>query len=225
MILDTDRIIASVGDVVFRWEESPTGIGNEFILDPNAMSGWTDGVDVRRSSTARPASDGDFRDRGRRGSRIVTFTGTAIANTAQDLHQMRDKFTGILADGGYGELRVETSVGARYATVGLEGTPSWVQQIDTAATWKIDFYAPDPKIYSEERVVTIGAVSSLGGLTYPLTYPLNYRRSDDTASDKTITNNGNVDSWPIFVVTGDYFSGFTITDLSLIHISEPTRPY
>lgn len=211
MYLKDDKIIATIGPLTMRSSKVPSRSSN-FVLDPTAVTGWTDGSNVRRSATPRPISHGDFPEKATLSARVISFSGTAVAATTQELQVMRDMFTGVLADGSYGELSVETSSGLRFATVGLEGTPSWVQQTDNVASWKIDFYAPDPRLYSAPNKITIGSASSTGGLRYPLQYPLRYGSDVGTVAASTITNLGNVEAWPIFVVTGDYFSGFEITD-------------
>src|SRR4030095_5702122 len=112
---------------------------------------------------------------------------------------------------GYDTLTVETAAGKRYATVGFEGTPAWTIQSDKFATFKIDFYAPDPYLYGDQRSDKVGANSVQGGLRYVLTYPLNYNIIGGDAA-QTIQNSGNSTAYPVFKVTGDYFSGFMLSD-------------
>ena len=126
---------------------------------------------------------------------------------------MRDMFTGLFAEGEYAEIRVETSASVRYAVVGLENSPSFIQQLDNVAAFRLELYAPDAYIYGEERVITLGATTEAGGgLTYPLSYPLNYNVQNPNAFSPTMSNNGNAVAWPKFKVTGDYYSGFILGD-------------
>lgn len=209
MYLKNDRIVASIDGLTMRsFKLGDYG----FMLDPTALTGWTDGVSVRRTTTDRPTSNGNFSDKATLAARAVRFSGVAVARDPEQLQEMRDLFTSVLAHGGFSELSVETLASTRYATVGLEGTPEWVVQLDNVALWKIEFYAPDPTIYSEARSITIGAKTGLGGLVYPLQYPLVYSTGSPTEDAASITNFGNVPSWPIFKVTGDYFSGVSIRD-------------
>lgn len=210
MYLKTDKIIAQIGSLTMR--SSRSGVGNDFILDPTAVLGWTDGTLARRPKTERVTSHGDFSDTGTMAAREISFSGTAVAKSVGDLHAMRDLFTGVLADGSYGTLSVENNAGKRYATVGLEGTSSWVQMTDTVAVWKINFYAPDPRVYGARRTTTVKAFSNRGGLTYPLQYPINYNIDPEAAQSVVVENRGNSRAWPIVVVTGDYFSGFEFKD-------------
>lgn len=209
MYLKTDQITVAIDNIVMRsWKMNAT---EQFILDPTAVVGWHDGTDVRRDSTARLGSNGDFREPATLGARQIIFTGIAVAKTASGLQHMRDALVGLMADGRYEQLTVQTTTGIRYAEVGLEGTTSWIQITDTAASWKISFYAPDPFVYGEIQYIRMGAKTSTGGLEYRLSYPLKYNMGSSNTA-QTIKNNGNFASWPKFRVTGDYYSGFSISD-------------
>lgn len=212
MYLKNDKIVVTVGGVTMT--SNRMGLPSEYVLDPLAVSGWTDGVQVRRDGTIRLGRHGDFMEPSTLSSRLIEFTGTAIATSIEGLQNMRDKLVGVLREGAYDSLSVETTTGRRYATVGLEGRPSWIQQTDTTAVFKIAFYAPDPFIYGEFNTVQAGATTteSDGGLKYILTYPLNYSSTNTTTTNGTVTNKGNAEAWPRFVVSGDYLSGFTVSN-------------
>lgn len=211
MYLKNDKIVVTIGDIVMR--SSRLGTSKEFVLDPTAITGWTDGAATRRNASPRPVSNGDFSEKATIGARVISISGVAIAANGVLLQEMRDALTGLLANGEYIEMSVQTAAGTRYAVVGLEGTTSWVQQLDNVAYWKLDLYAPDPRVYGENRIQNIGATTATGGgLKYVLRYPLNYHSNKTTVAAATIQNHGNVDAWPVFVVTGDFYSGFTLTD-------------
>lgn len=213
MYLKNDRIVVTIKDYWnFTSYKSPLNVG-QYILDPTALTGWDDGATIRRDATKRPTSDGDFAERSTFSARMIALSGTAVATSRGELQRMRDDLNGLFMDGEYSTIRVATSASTRYATVGLENTISWVQQLDNVALFRIELYAPDPHIYGEERVSTIGATTGAGGgMTYTLQYPLNYNPIDLSAYAPQIINNGNAPSWPKFKVTGDYYDGFTITD-------------
>lgn len=211
MYLKNDRIIVTLKNLSFR-SHRLGGMG-EFVLDPTALTGWDDGVNARRNATPRPVSNGDFKEPYTYASRLIAVSGTAIATSRGELQQMRDALTGVLAKDEYAELRVETSASTRFAFVGLENSVSWIQQHDTVAIFRIEFYAPEAYIYGPEKVVTLGATGvTVGGLNYPLSYPLNYNSPAVQPMSPTISNLGNTTAWPKFKITGDYFSGFILTD-------------
>lgn len=215
MYLKNEAIVVNIGRETFRSHAIPS---TEFILDPTAIIGWYDGVSVRRENTVRPNSWGDFSEKGRFSSRSISLSGTAVVPrtpapvSTADLHELRDRFMSILNNGDYGEIEVIDSSGIKYATVGLDSAPAWIVRHDTVATWKLDLYAPDPRIYGIQEELRIGDSTPNGGLLYPLSYPLNYHTPNASVTSQVISNNGNTESWPQFKVTGVYPTGFTVTN-------------
>jgi len=207
MYLKNDRIVATIKDLTFRSFRS--GAAAQYILDPTALTGWDDGTSTRRDATVRPVSSGDFTEPYTFSSRLIAFTGTAVAPDRQELQILRDKLTGVLTAGEYADLRVETSASTRYATVGLENKVEWVQQLDNVASFRVEFYAPDAHIYGEEKRSQAGAYVVSGGLKFPLTYALDYNFNEQSIY-RTVTNDGNATAYPVFAAIGDFYSGFTV---------------
>lgn len=207
MYLKNDRIVATIKDITFR--SFKMGTGGQFVLDPTALTGWDDGTNIRRDATVRPVSSGDFTERYTFSARLISFSGTAIAPNRQELQMLRDKLTGVLTEGEYASLRVETSASVRFATVGLEGKVEWVQQLDNVASFRVEFYSPDAHLYGETRRQQAGSHITSGGLEFALSYPLNYHANLDSVYT-VIANNGNATSYPLFEAIGDFYSGFSI---------------
>lgn len=225
MIIQDDFITINVGGLTFSSRNAKSA--PQFVLNPDAITGWYDGVSVKRTSAVRPGSFGDFAEPGSRNARLITITGTAVAKDAIGLHKMRDDFMGILGSGGYEEMSLQNKSGTRYAMVTLEGTPGWVQQIDNAAFWKLDLYAPDPRIYGEQKTLTLGTSSvSSGGLAYALKFPLNFH-TDIQDQLRVVSNAGNSNSWPMFRVTGNLPAGFVLSDNrgNLVRYEGPVSQY
>jgi hypothetical protein len=210
MILKNDRLLVQIEGTIFQ--SSRTGT-RQFVLDENALQGFHDGVNVKRDDTVRPNQWGDFREPGLFGSRHLTISGTAVATNTSELMSMRDEFMGLLNQGEYREILVQNSVGNRYITVGLEGSPSWVQKLDHIALWKLELYAPDPRMYGPPQGFQITDTTINGGIDYPMDYPLDYGGATKVQVI-AMHNNGNTDSWPVFIVTGNFFKGFHITNNS-----------
>lgn len=208
MLLQNDFLTVKIGKLTFT---SNMGTKPYYTLDPDAVIGWTDGVNVRRDTTARPTGWGDFPERGYKSSRMITLTGLAVANTSAELHKMRDDFMGILNHGGYEEIQITNSYGSRYASVALEGPNNWIQQLDNVATWKMDLYAPDPRLYGVQKTSQLTDSTMSGGVKLPIEYPIKFY-TPPAAMAVVVENNGNADAWPKFVVTGDFFSGFEISN-------------
>jgi hypothetical protein len=208
MILHNDELFVTVGNTIFRAKRTST---RQFVFDPDALQGFFDGVNVKRNETTRPNQWGDFREPGLLGPRHLSLTGTAVASSPAELLSMRDEFTSLLAHGEYSEIAVQNSTETRYITVALEGSPSWSQKIDTAAVWKLDLYAPDPRMYGPTLSTQITDSTVNGGMDYPMDYPVNYGGAISVQA-VSISNRGNTYSWPIFKVTGDFFQGFSVTN-------------
>lgn len=209
MYLQNDQLTVSIGSTVFR--SYSTTAATQFQLDQNAITGWTDGVGIKRTATAYPQGYGDFPEPTYPSSRLISITGFAISDTPFNLHGMRDTFMGLLASGAYVPIYVTNSSGTRSATVSLASQPLWVQQTDKTATWKLDLYAPDPRIYGPVQNIQLSDNLELGGMGYDITYPMDYGVAIKQQF-QYLQNNGNVESWPVFTINGDFFAGFSITD-------------
>lgn len=208
MIIKEDDLIVTINSTIFR---AKPFAAPQFVFDPDALQGFLDGVDIKRNTTARPNQWGDFREKTLLSSRRMTMTGTAIATSPGQLLSMRDEFTGLLIDKEYTEISIQNSTGTRYVTVSLDNQPSFIQQTDKHAIWKIDLYAPDPRMYGPIRNVLLNDGTVSGGMDYPVDYPVNYGGSDIVQSFY-LSHDGNTDAWPKFIVTGDFFTGFSITN-------------
>lgn len=209
MILKNDDLFVTINNTIFRGKQH---LKPQFVFDPDALQGFFDGVGVKRSDTSRPNQWGDFREPGLLNSRHMTMSGAAVAENPAQLLAMRDEFTSLLIHGEFQEISVQNVTETRYITVTLDGTPSWVQKGDTVAVWKLDLYAPDPRMYGRTLGLQITDSTISGGIDYPLNYPMNYGGGTKLVQALTMTNNGNTHSWPKFMVTGNFFEGFTVTD-------------
>ena len=184
---------------------------NEWILDQEGVQGWFDGAGVDIDATERPNQWGDFSERPRATSRLIALSGTAIAESPEALQEMRDSMASLFSVDKYGEISVSNSAGTRTASVCQEGKVSWEQVFDNVASFRLELYAPDPRMYGVYQQVQIEDATISGGLKYALTYPLNFNIPPKQTL-QYITNNGSVQSWPIFAITGDFPSGFTVSD-------------
>lgn len=209
MYLQNDRLVVRIGDnlVLDTHGES----GTKFLLDETAVVGWDDGVDVKRNFTPRQIRSGDFLEHGHHAARYISFSGTVQASSIIELHELRDLFSGAVPPNEYKPLSVQNRVGTRYSTVSIAGKRSWVQHTDTSAAWKIDLYAPDPQIYGTPKTISLPGLTQNGGIKYPLAYELSFGNKKIQQS-QLVENNGNIEAWPIFKVTGDFHTGFSIID-------------
>lgn len=185
----------------------------KYLFDQTALIGWSDGADIKRTEASRPNADGDFPERMNFSARVIIATGIAIANSPQQIHDMRDEFIGLFSDKTYKPVSITDSSGTRYAIVSAGNKPGWIQETDTTAVWKLELYAPDPYIYGYPQKSTFGADAQVGGLDYSaggLEFPLDFGTT--LQNDKVITNRGNATMWPVFIIRGEYYTGFTLSD-------------
>lgn len=194
-------------------------------FDPDAISGFDDSADIRRDTSGRPWTDGDFEESGRFASKIISITGVAVARNPRELHTMRDNLVGILAHGEYANAAFSNASMTRYMRVGLGNGISWVTITDTYAKFKIDLYAPDPYQYGRTQVTQVTSAGTNGaGLEYPLNFiPALSFGVTSRHQNVTIKNLGNHTAWPTFIIRGDYFNGFRIkSGNSIIEYNAPS---
>lgn len=76
-------------------------------FEPDGFQGWdSGGEDTRRQATERPVTHGEYDVPVYLGARVVTCTGMALATTETDLRELRDRVSGVGANG----VRLRVSV-------------------------------------------------------------------------------------------------------------------
>lgn len=227
MYLKDDKIRINIEGLIIESHLARDGITGaplkapQYLLDPSAIKGWYDGVDVRRKTAERGTSWGDFVQPSSLSSRLISLTGTAVATTISEIHAMRDYFVAVLVEqsnDGYRYFELTDYSGTKHTSVSLASKPNWVPITDTAASWSMELYAPDPRIYGETKNLILQGAPITGGLQfdqhvnnsvspakteYILSYPMEYGVVTQL-QDQFITNTGNTDAWPSYVVYGDY---------------------
>lgn len=206
-------IPASPGFSSLRIEHKGTLTGSRakrLVFDPDAVVGLEDVPAMRREASPRPYSHGVFPERGFSESRLITLSGHAFAQNAEELHELRDHLAGLLNSGTYKNYSFSFSGGTRFGSGSLSGGLSWTQRLDTYAIWKFDLVFPDPRLYGTWKYAQMGSSDvQRTGLGYNLDYPLNF--TDEVASpvDTLLQNNGNSAAWPIFTLNATT-NGFRI---------------
>lgn len=207
--LHNDRYVVRIDNIVM--ETHPSGVPKYHLLD-DMCSGWWDGTGIKRNKISRASHWGDFRAETLRDARYMTWTGTAVASTSRELQAMRDEFTGTLATNQSTIMSVYSdSTGTRFAEVFLEDKPKWTRMTDTAAAFQLELYAPNPRIYGEEKTISLLENDGFGGLQYRINYPLDYNTVTEPVA-QSISNLGNTYAYPVIEVNGHFPAGFRITD-------------
>jgi hypothetical protein len=134
--------------------------------EPDGVKGL-DGVAMRVEQIAIPGQRGSFALPGELESRTIAVSGTAVAPSPMALRALKEKFTGLLADGEQAPMVVTYTKGDAYRImVQRLGAPLWValgqQQFgqQAAASFQIQTFAADPLFFSSEPQ-RFGPVSSL----------------------------------------------------------------
>lgn len=198
------------------WEfvsRSPTGAAHDFVL--RGVTGWYGGVAVRTSTTPR-LGHGSFEQRAFRGDRALTLTGSRRTQDPDEREAIERDFSGVLGDGTFGELTVTTDIELT-TRVRLDGEVSVLESGHRTLVLQLPLHAPDPFLYGPEQVTYLHPIGTGVGLQYPLYGPtvapggqpvLSYGTAID--SQDPVSNPGNADAWPSYVVVGDFPSGFQI---------------
>lgn len=102
---------------------------------------------------------------------------------------VRVKFTGILE---------ETS-----GQFNLDGRPDnpLNSLYPSQSPFQVSLKAPDPRMYGVQQATDTGQPVAVGGLTYPLSYPLSYG-SANTGGDTFLNNGGNANTYCQVVIYG-----------------------
>lgn len=176
------------------------------------VSGWHGGVAVAGTFADR-LGHGQFPTRGRGGPRILSLSLSKWAPSDPEVEVFRRSMSGTLADGEDGVLTVDWDGHALSATVQRDGEVS-VSHDAGYATALLPLRAVDPFLYGEETVTFLHPIGTGVGLEYPL-----YGQQADPvlsygaaiSAQDPISNPGNAEAWPRFLVVGDFPSGFQIS--------------
>lgn len=207
--LHDDKYVVRLGKVVL--ESHPVAVPKYHLVD-DMCDGWWDSAGVKRNKIPRATHWGDFRTETMRDARYITWTGVATSSTKNELQAMRDDFTGILATEQSTIMTVySSSTGNRFSEVFLEDKPKWKRLTDTAAVFQIDLYAPNPRIYGEEKTISLLENDGFGGLQFRIDYPLDYNITKEPTA-QFLSNLGNTYAYPVIQVSGNFPAGFKLTD-------------
>lgn len=162
--------------------------GVDWRIRPN-VEGWWGGAPVSHRVTDKPAAPGVWIGTSSHSARSVTLAGVLVGPTQQAVAAALDTLNA-LADLDDAPLQVETPAGVRIAWVrrDSETLTSWAS--DLAVTFSVSLIAADPRLYGPVQRTVVLPVSQVGGIRYPLTYPLRYH-GVGAQSSTLLVNAGN----------------------------------
>lgn len=126
-----------------------------------SLSGWFDGVPIRREMEERPNAHGAFYAPGFLEGRVVSLSGLILTSSESAQVAAVRALTSLLADGGTDVLTVAEPGGSLTATVSRYGKPDvQVEVWGTVARYQVQFWAHDPRLYGPAGV--FGPDTSVG---------------------------------------------------------------
>ena len=168
---------------------------HDFVIEPDGFSGWDDGVDMRVEDTARPQRHGSLDLPVYQGSRTVSLSGQSFAANNAKLRCNRNRLAGLLAGGGSGRIQVDRDGDVQWADCKLAARTKFTERGgQDMADYQIQVWCPDGRKYGRtwEYTASVGAPAS------------------------GVRHYGNFEATPMFEVTGNAPSGYTITIKGLV---------
>lgn len=136
-----------------------------FTVERDALQGWIGkgGVGVRRDDSPRPLGHGSQRQRGYRTGRLVTWSGEVLTKTAEEQDHALAQLSGLLGEGEFGRLTVDSAFGSHWCDVQLDDEPRARRVLyGKVATYSMSVWCPDPEVFGEVRSFPPGKVFHFG---------------------------------------------------------------
>lgn len=216
------------GNLVLSTFESTPAEGEFWVT---AVDGWFGGVGVESDDSQRKIGHGFLSAPARRSARTITLKG-ALLMPGMEAREVAARFvSGLTWDGSLGELTVAREGLELTAQVRLDGAIKTELMGDSAVAFEAPFVAPDPFLYATPKIVQLFPAGAGTGLRYPLfgVTPKGVLSYGDTPPQAAIIqHNGNAAAHPVYVVRGDWASGFRLTSsgrvLEFPHAVNATAP-
>jgi hypothetical protein len=138
--------------------------------------------------------------------RTLDLTGIAQAASTGELHDVLDDLQGLFAlNGSDHVLRFQRQGRTFEEQLSFRVASEFDYTLATTGrklTYAVSLYAADPRIYSAIETIDFydPTLSDVSGVTFPLTFPLQF--TGDPTADLVVTNAGNYWSPPIFTIDG-----------------------
>lgn len=135
-----------------------------------SIKGWKPGtVSARTEFIDIEDGHGEYDMPVFRSRRTIELAGYVVADSADDLARMGDRFAGLLASGDLGRVTFDEGGLRRWANVRIHGTPSFEPTYRARADFELELRAPDPRIVGKpiRQVGTVVDVVNRG--TFPAT--------------------------------------------------------
>lgn len=150
-----------LGGLTFLGDAGPA----RFSVSRDALQGWIGkgGPGVRRNDSPRPLGHGSQKQRGYRTGRLVTWSGDIETESPAEQDHALAQLSGVLADGEFGRLTIDSAFGTHWCDVQLEDEPEVHRDVyGLFATYSIGVWCPDPEVFGETQTFSPGTVYHYG---------------------------------------------------------------
>lgn len=128
------------------FEDWPRRADRAYVIEPGGLTGWDESTDGRSNGGDRPSAHGGFDVPIFRSQRVVTVTGSILADTQKRLVHMQDRLTGLLSEGGVGRLQVTTDADVKWTDVRVHSARCPALD-ERTARFSVQLLAADPRRY------------------------------------------------------------------------------
>jgi hypothetical protein len=183
------QLLVTIRKLEFRGQGTRTSGAGFFIDKKNGLTGWTDGVDMRRAQIDRPGSHGSFDTRGFMDARTVSIAGWCRGLDEEDLAVWGSKLTGLLADGQATPVVVDHQGQTTWASGRLASKPKFepMKEDRSYAAFQLQLWFANPRRFGETHEVS-------GGIGVPV-------RTE---------NRGNFKASPVMTIKGNIPGGYSL---------------
>lgn len=165
----------------------------------------------RNDQTDKVQQDGQWETYDYLGRMTLHIDGNILGDSPWDYWQNRLNFMSVFNP--VAALGLKWTVNARVKFTGiseevsthfnLDGRPDApiTSQYPANSPFTVSITAPDPRWYGNQQTFNTGQPVTVGGLTFPLTFPLSFG-SLNTGGDAFLSNSGNTQTYPEVVIYG-----------------------
>ena len=197
----------TIGSTHLHWKTLPGGTVDEYGVDwgLTGLDGWFDGWEGSGTVDQRTQADGAWVSPQYASGRIVHINGTISAPSWDAATQAWDRLLAGLPFRQLSAMTVSTGEGAvpeQMALIRQHEKPILSNRFKGRAEMSLSVIAPDPRKYdATSRNTSLVLPLLTGGIAPPLTPPITVTGST-SRSQVTLTNDGNITTYPSLVVVG-----------------------
>lgn len=173
------------------------------------LTGWWDPAASTGAATQRANDHGAWIGPAYYGPRILGVLARIDGTSPADSMTIAGLLLRAVPLDQLAEVSVKDEAETLTARVRQEGDPL-LDRKGNRVTVSLSLLAPDPRRYGPPATADTGLAATTGGLSLPIVLPVSLGATA-SAGTLTVTNAGDMDSYPVFTVTGPC-APFTVSD-------------